>query len=175
MCFQTCSTFRAHSDGRIFWLRALRNTRLTRPLPCPSKQDLTKLDLIALKNLTRRARDLERNWSRDHPEIISVETPLPHEASSSILAVIPGTKLIITHSSLSGNILCWDVSSRKKVGGLYVSPAAIVGSQPLEEEGKYTIAIATQKMFPTRLAPFLTNWNRLLNLLLRQHYPCYLC
>lgn len=100
------------------------------------------LDLNTLKHLAHRARDLEMNWCRNHPELAgSKETLLPHEAATSILAVIPGTKLVITHSTLSGNVICWDVAFRVKVGSLYVSPSTLIGSQPLEEEGKYIIAV----------------------------------
>lgn len=105
-----------------------------------------KLDLTALKLLAHRARNLEMNWCRNHPELaVSKETLLPHEAASSILATIPGTNLVITHSSLSGNVICWDVASRVKVGSLYVSPSSLIASQPLEEEGKYTIAVMPRK------------------------------
>ncbi|KAF8161332.1 hypothetical protein B0H34DRAFT_700475 [Crassisporium funariophilum] len=138
-----CSTTHALSQKRTFWITALQNARLTRPIACTFHEDLTKHDLQSLKRIALHTLRLERNWSLVEPQIIgpvkAVKLGVP---ALDVIFQVPGTELYLLHSRVTGMVACWDIGQAKAVTTpIYVARRILDVSPGQDERGKFSMGL----------------------------------
>jgi hypothetical protein len=101
--------------------------------------DLSQLSLSDLQKIARHTARRERNWSRETPRIIGAVRTIQCEGIDgplSILAVIPGTNMLMLHST--GQLFCYDLATTfwpsQRIGKIH-------GHAQFGEHGKHFIAM----------------------------------
>ncbi|KAF8911527.1 hypothetical protein CPB84DRAFT_1812360 [Gymnopilus junonius] len=140
-----CITFNVLSQQRGYWINALRNARLNRPIACPLREDLLKHDLQSLKRITFHTLRLERNWSSPEPQvhgpIKAVMLGLP---VLDVIFQVPGTALYVLHSRSTGTIAAWDIDlGRRVTPEIRISRRVLDVSPGQDELGKFSMGLLT--------------------------------
>ncbi|KAJ6590043.1 hypothetical protein DFH09DRAFT_1359065 [Mycena vulgaris] len=131
--------FYALSQEASYWLDPLRTTRISKPLACPSADELATHTTESLKWLALHSIRLARNWSAPSPQIVGDVRTFTCGVHNSILYCLPGTHAIVLHSLAQGTAICCDVDTGLSSPPVFVG--RIIGmSSPLEEPGSWTVA-----------------------------------
>ena len=133
------------SEQRGYWIDALREARLTRPIACPLREDLLQHDLQSLKRIAFHTLRLEQNWSspepRIHGPIKAVVLGLP---VLDVIFQVPGTTLYVFHSRSRGTIAAWDIDLGKRVTPeIDISTRVLDVSPGQDEPGKFSMGLLT--------------------------------
>ena len=120
----------------------LERTKTVRSLACPIGEDFSQLDLCVLQQIAQRTNRLRRNWDRSNPRIIGAvkAVRVGGEGHLSILAVLPGTDMLLLYAGRSTQrLVCSDLQTGMPSAGLHVGD--IVLQAQYDERGKHLIAM----------------------------------
>ena len=98
---------------RSTWIGILERAGAVRPIACPIGEDLSRLGLYSLRRIAHHTNRLEQNWSRSNPQLIGAVRVVrcwKPEIPWSIIAVIPGTDIVLLHDFDFG-IVCYDLQT----------------------------------------------------------------
>ncbi|KDR75641.1 hypothetical protein GALMADRAFT_156621 [Galerina marginata CBS 339.88] len=138
-----CPIFYKLSQQRGYWINALQEARIVRPIACPLQEDLTKHDHQSLKRIALHTLRLDYNWSLPQPKIKGpIKAVILGVPPLDVVFQVPGTELYVLHSRSSGNISAWDIGLGKQVSpDIYISRRLMDVSPGQDEPGKFSIGI----------------------------------
>lgn len=133
------------AQERGYWISALRNARLQKPIACPLHEDLTKTSLENLRRIAFHTLRLERNWSSSSPEVAGTvhKVALGNEYPDVIFQV-PGRDFYLMHSRETGKIAAWNIKL-----GIQVTPEIYIAtyvrdvSPGQDEPGCFSMGLLT--------------------------------
>ncbi|KAM6502568.1 hypothetical protein JOM56_002545 [Amanita muscaria] len=132
---------------RTFWIATLKKTCQTRPLPCPSHEDITKYDTQAVLNLARHFNRLNYNWKQERPQVVGRVRTLTVDKNLDSIAQIAGTPYVITHSILKCRLSVSSMENGKRLCSIDADRRVSDLSTGWPEHGKFTIALLTHFEF----------------------------
>lgn len=150
------------------WIYALKLCSKERPLACPPRTNLRSLDHSQVRSIAFRSAAVARAWSSRSqiafPKFVR-EVGFKHvEEPPSILAVIPGTALVLTSSRIiikihiRREVQCYDLLNRRCVGSVVcdttVVPYVRSTTPCTDVPGIYKIAFICQVPIAARTHSF---------------------
>jgi hypothetical protein len=132
---------------KAFWITALKNERLIRPIACPYHEDITMHDIHNLRRIALHTRRLERNWNSEKPQVLGqIKTVSLGIPTLEILFQVPGTELYVFHCHIRGIVELWHIGLGKVVCGPFrISPDPCDISQVEDLPGRLSMALLVGK------------------------------
>jgi hypothetical protein len=143
---QVCKATFSLSLERAFWIYALQNERLIKPIACTTHEDLAGHDLHSLRRIALHTLRLQQNLNSREPSIMGdvKRVNLGLSSHDSIFRV-PGTELYIFNCPDRSTIELWDVGGQKMIGEPIRTPPRIFDvSSGVDLPGKFMMGFLSQ-------------------------------
>jgi hypothetical protein len=128
-------------DEASIWINALQNARCSNPIPFPNHADLTRFPLERLKSIAYHTVRLKNNWDRPFPKITAPVRSTKLGYHTAVVALIPGTSIILLTTLGNSQLVCWDASTSSKFGPSLEIGGDAISSSSFEMEGRYNLAL----------------------------------
>ena len=144
-----CRSLNVMSHKRSMWINALQRERAARPIACTTYEDLTSLDLGALKRIAFHTLRLANNWARAEPRVVGSIKAVPlgtDVRGLDLLFQVPAAELYVFHSRATGEARTWHAGRARQVATpLYVSRRVMDVSPGQERAGVFTMGLLTSE------------------------------
>ncbi|KAF5321060.1 hypothetical protein D9619_001669 [Psilocybe cf. subviscida] len=140
-----CSSLNTLAQERGYWINALRNAQLQKPIACPLHEDLTKASLADLRNIALHTLRLERNWSSPFPEVKGIVNEVAlGNGRPDVIFQVPGRDLYLMHSRKTGGIAAWNIKLGVQVTPEYYMARYVRDVSPGQDEpGCFSMGLLT--------------------------------
>ncbi|KAF8891844.1 hypothetical protein BD779DRAFT_1468752 [Infundibulicybe gibba] len=139
-----CTTLHALRRTPSFWLSTLKATLGTRPLACPTHENLVSHNLQTLRDIAMHTMRVQRSWGSPRPQCIESGFASIDLGAEHLLFCIPGTRFYVAHSKNRREITCWHYEKREVLSLLPCGRMIRDISQTQAEgPGKFSVALLT--------------------------------